>query len=119
MRVLGGSQVAEQVASALGLQRDSEARPDEQYIVVLEGEDALVRYEAVTGAGTVPLALVAWGVPSAVLARLAPASPPIVVGCPDPWRLQAALDKGNNAEFVAHMERLARLETYLEGERDR
>ena len=118
MRVLGTSPAAEQVAVALGLERDAEGRPDEQYVAVLEGEDALVSYESLTRSGTAPLALVAWGVPSAVLARLAPGAPPLVVGCPDPWRLQAALDKGNDAESVAHLERLARLEAHLEEERD-
>lgn len=118
MRVLGTGTASEQVADALGLERDDQARPDEQYVAVLVGEDALVSYNDLSRSGTAPLALVAWGVPSAVLARLAPGAPPLVVGCPDPWRLQAALDKGNDAETVAHLERLARLEAHLEEERN-
>ncbi len=117
MRVLGKSQAAEAVASALGMDLDAEARPDERYVVVLEGDDALESYEALARSEIMPLALVAWCVPSAVLTRLAPGSPPLVVGCPSSWwQLQAALDRGNDTELIAHLERMARLEARLAGE---
>lgn len=115
MKVLGTGEAARQVADTLGLELDLEAQPEEKYVAVLQGEDALVHYESLTEAGVTPLALVAWCVPSAVLARLAPGSPPLVVGCPDAWGLQAALERGNDQETVARLERLARAEAHLAG----
>ena len=82
-------------------------------MAVLEGPEAWADYQSLVRSGVIPLALVAWQVPSAVLARLAPEAPPLVVGTPDPWRLQAALERGNDPEVVASLERQARLEGYL------
>jgi hypothetical protein len=113
LRVLGTGEAAEQVARALDLALDATADPTEAYVAVLEGEDAFMQYEDLTRTGANVVALVAWGVPSPVLARLAPSSPPLVVGCPDAWSLQAALDKGNDPETLAYLERMARAEAHL------
>ena len=114
MRVLGSGPGAEKTAEALGLELDNLPSPGEaSYVAVLEGPGAWAGYQSLVEAGVVTLALVAWKVPSAVLARLAPDAPPIVVGVPDPWQLQAALERGNAPEMIAALERQARLEGYL------
>jgi hypothetical protein len=114
MRVLGSGPGAEKTAEALGLELDAFPSPEEaSYVAVLEGPGAWAGYQSLVESGVVPLALVAWNVPSTVLARLAPSSPPIVVGAPDPWSLQAALERGNDPETIAAFERQARLEGYL------
>ena len=112
--MLGSGEGATKTAEALGLELDASPSPDEaSYVAVLEGPGAWAGYQSLVASGTVPLALVAWQVPSAVLARMAPSSPPIVVGLPDPWRLQATLEKGNDKDMVALLDHQARLEGYL------
>lgn len=116
MRVLGSGEGAARVAKALGLELDEVPSPDEaSYVAVLEGPGAWAAYRGLVEGGVMPLALVAWHVPSAVLARMAVESPPIVVGMVDEWQLQAALERGNNHDVVAALERQARLEGYLAG----
>jgi|GEM_PF-3523628 hypothetical protein len=114
MRVLGSGPGAQKTAEALDLELDAFPSPEEaSYVAVLEGPGAWAGYQSLVESGTIPLAIVAWRVPSNVLARLAPSSPPIVVGIPDPWSLQVALERGNDPETIVLFERQARLEGYL------
>ncbi len=114
MRVLGSGPGAQKTAEALGLELDELPAPGEaQYVAVLEGPGAWAGYQSLVEAGVAPLALVAWQVPSIVLARLAAESPPLVVGAPDAWRLQVSLEQGNTPDMIASLERQARLEGYL------
>jgi len=114
MRVLGSGPGAEKTAEALELELDTFPSPGEaSYVAVLEGPGAWAGYQSLVDSGVIPLALVAWRIPSTVLARLALSSPPIVVGVPSQWSLQAALERGNDPETIAAFERQARLEGYL------
>jgi len=112
--VLGTGPGAVKTASALGLQMDATPSPDEaSYIAVLEGESAFSTLKSLVESGTIPIAIVALSVPSAILVRMAKEAPPIVVGVPDTWKLQAALERGNSQELIDLLERQARIEHYL------
>lgn len=114
MRALGSGDGAVRTAEALGVELDDSPSPDEaNYVLVLEGPGAWAGYQSFVKMGVLPIAIVAWGVPSVVLARLAASSPPIVVGLPDAWQLQAALERGNSPEMISTLERQARIEGYL------
>ena len=114
MRVLGSGPGAVKAAQSLQLERDDLPSPMEaSYVAVLEGPGAWAGWRSLVEMGVEPLALVALHVPSAVLARMAPQAPPIVVGIPDQWQLQAALEAGNDAKKTEMWERQARLESYL------
>jgi len=113
IHMIGSGPGAEQAARLTGYELDAAPVQGTQYIAVLVGPDSLLTYDDLNHKGITPIALLAWCVPSAVLASLAPTSPPIIVGASSPAEIEAVIANGNDSAFISKLNHQARLEAYL------